>query len=194
MRYYKHPMRWSMENAKQLASLVVALGLLGTGLAQAQEASPAATAEPPGKPPSAQQEPTDKPAQSQPKGAADKATDKPAQPQRKMPPRRRSIQQIVGPVPTVNLGSPTYSPTLTPRAPGAIAPIGSAPITSAPIATSAPGAVPAPIVPAPAIINSCAGSMCTDASGSRYNIGTGNAGTNSQGRLCNQVGNTVQCF
>jgi hypothetical protein len=183
-----------MEHAKQLASLVVALGLLGTGLAQAQEASPAATAEPPRKPPSAQQEPADKPAQSQPKGAADKATDKPAQPQRKMPPRRRSVQQIVGPVPMVNLGSPTYSPTLTPRAPGAIAPIGSAPITSAPIATSAPGAVPAPVVPAPAIINNCAGSLCTDASGSRYNIGTGNAGTNSQGRLCNQVGNTVQCF
>jgi hypothetical protein len=183
-----------MEHAKQLASLVVALGLLGTGLAQAQEASPAATVEPPRKPPSVQQEPADKPAQSQPKGAADKATDKPAQPQRKMPPRRRSVQQIVGPVPTVNLGSPTYSPTLTPRAPGAIAPIGSAPITSAPIATSAPGAVPAPVVPAPAIINNCAGSLCTDASGSRYNIGTGNAGTNSQGRLCNQVGNTVQCF
>jgi hypothetical protein len=178
-----------MEHAKQLASLVVALGLLGTGLAQAQEASPAATVEPPGKPPSVQQEPADKPAQSQPKGAADKPTDKLAQPQRKMPPRRRSVQQIVGPVPTVNLGSPVYSPTLTPRSP-----IGSTPITSAPIATSAPGAVPAPVVPAPAIINSCAGSLCTDASGSRYNIGTGNAGTNSQGRLCNQVGNTVQCF
>jgi hypothetical protein len=178
-----------MEHAKQLASLVVALGLLGHGLSQAQEASPAATAEPSGKPPSAQEQPAATPVQSQAKVEADKSPAKPAQPQRKPPPRRRSVQQIVGLQPTINLGAPVYSPTLTPRSP-----IGSTPITSAPIATPAPGAVPAPIAPAPAIINSCAGSLCTDASGSRYNIGTGNAGTNSQGRLCNQVGNTVQCF
>jgi hypothetical protein len=192
-----------MEYAKQLAGLAVAIGLLGGGLARAQEATPAATAEPPGKPPSAQDEPAAKPAAPPAKGEANQAAGKPAQQQRKPPPRRRSVTQIVGPAPVINLGSPTYSPTLTARSPIGSAPIASAPamsspamsspVTPPPIASSPIGAVPAPVLPAPATINSCAGSFCTDSSGSQYNLG-GNAGTNSQGRLCNRVGNTVQCF
>jgi hypothetical protein len=171
-----------MKQAKQMAGLLVALWLLG-GLVQAQEASPAATAEPPGKPPSAQEQGAPRAVQPPAKGEADKSRAMPVQ--RKLPTRRRSVQQVVGPEPTVNLGSPTYSPTLTPRP---SAPIGSAPLTATP-----PG-VPAPVMPAPALINSCAGNQCTDSSGGQYNLGTGNAGTNSAGRLCNRVGNNVQCF
>jgi hypothetical protein len=49
-------------------------------------------------------------------------------------------------------------------------------------------------VPPPATINQCIGGQCTDAAGRNYQIGTGNAGTDSSGRLCNRSGNTVQCF
>jgi hypothetical protein len=59
----------------------------------------------------------------------------------------------------------------------------------APAPTAGP---PAP--PPPAQLNTCVGNFCTDASGSSYNSGTGNATVNSQGRLCNRVGNTMQCF
>jgi hypothetical protein len=104
--------------------------------------------------------------------------EKPVQPQRKPSPRRH-VWQVVGPEPLVNLG-PVYSPTLTPRQP----------------ATPMPAPIPgtSPVQPGPAPLNSCAGSLCADTAGSQYNIGTGNAGTDSQGRLCNRVGTTVQCF
>jgi hypothetical protein len=112
--------------------------------------------------------------QPQPKGKADKRAATPAQQQPKPPPRRH-VWQAVGPEPTVNLG-PVYSPTLTPRPP------------------TAPMPGPAPVQPGPAQLNSCVGNLCTDASGSQYNAGVGNAGVNSQGRLCNWVGTTMQCF
>jgi hypothetical protein len=119
----------------------------------------------------------DKPAdtaQAQPKDKADSHAAKPARQPRKPPPRRH-VWQVVGPEPTVNLGS-AYSPTLTPRQPGAPA-IGTAPVS-----------------PGPAQLNSCVGNLCTDSSGRQYNVGTGNAGVDSQGRLCNRVGTTMQCF
>lgn len=57
-----------------------------------------------------------------------------------------------------------------------------------------PSAAPEPVVPSSNVINSCQGSFCTDAAGKTYNIGRGNAGVNSNGRLCNRTGATVQCF
>jgi hypothetical protein len=117
-------------------------------------------------------------AKAQPKVKPGKQAAEPARPQRKPPPRRH-VWQVVGPEPLVNLG-PVYSPTLTPRPP------------TTPMPAPIPGT--SQVQPGPAPLNSCAGSLCTDASGSQYNIGVGNAGTDSQGRLCNRVGNTVQCF
>jgi hypothetical protein len=115
----------------------------------------------------------------QPKGEPDpQQAARPVRQQRKAPPRHH-VWQVVGPEPTVNLG-PVYSPTLTPRPPAGAMP--------APV----PGV--APVLPGPAPLNSCTGNLCTDASGSQYNIGTGNAGTDGRGRLCNRVGTTVQCF
>jgi hypothetical protein len=166
-----------MEYERRLVSLLCALGLLAGALAKAQE-TPAATAAPPEKP-ATQEQPAAAAAPSAPREQAVKSASRQKQEQRKPPPRR-AVQQAVGPEPTVNLGSPpTYGPTLTPRPPATPGPVGPS---------------PAPATPAPATINSCAGSRCTDASGSQYNIGTGNAGVNSQGKLCNRVGTTVQCF
>jgi hypothetical protein len=103
---------------------------------------------------------------------------------KRVPPRRRSVQQVIGSVPPV--ATQTYGPTLTPpastlRAPSSVAP--------APVA-----GLPAVTPPPPAQLNSCVGNLCTDAAGSSYTGGIGNATVNSQGRLCNRVGNTVQCF
>ncbi|TFW27345.1 hypothetical protein [Massilia horti] len=98
--------------------------------------------------------------------------------QRKSPPRRRSVQQIVGPEPRVSAEPPpalTYGP----------APSGF---------PGAPPTSPAPVTPAPVPLNSCNGNFCTDANGGTYNAGVGGAAVNSQGKLCNRVGNTMQCF
>src|SRR5438067_3227361 len=63
------------------------------------------------------------------------------------------------------------------------------------LAVPAPAAAPQPVVPSSTVINSCQGGQCTDAAGRTYNgIGSGNAGVNSSGRLCNRTGATVQCF
>jgi hypothetical protein len=58
----------------------------------------------------------------------------------------------------------------------------------------APASAPRPVVPSSSVINSCQGSVCTDAGGNGYNMGSGNAGTSSSGRLCTRTGVTVQCF
>jgi len=58
-----------------------------------------------------------------------------------------------------------------------------------------PVAAPQPVVPSSNVINGCQGSACMDSSGRTYNgVGTGNAGVNSNGRLCAKTGTTVQCF
>lgn len=97
----------------------------------------------------------------------------------KPPPPRRSTPahiQRVQPIPQA--GAPSYGPVLTPGA------------RPSPL----PSPTPQAGLPPPAQLNSCAGGHCTDAAGNSYNLGTGAAGTDSQGRLCNRSGNTVQCF
>jgi hypothetical protein len=79
-----------------------------------------------------------------------------------------------------------------PMAPRPLRPAASAPSASVPI--PAPASAPRPVVPSSSVINSCQGSYCTDAGGNGYNIGSGNAGTSSGGRLCTRTGVTVQCF
>lgn len=143
------------------------------GVAAAQQMSPRAEAG---------QEPADKRPQAQEERAAapqPKSTAAPKQQQ------RRAVRQDIQRVPPVSTDSPSYGPVLTPRARGP-AVRGSVPPSSMP--TPAP-----PGLPGPATINSCVGSTCTDAAGATYNT-NGNAGVNSQGRLCNKVGNTMQCF
>jgi hypothetical protein len=52
---------------------------------------------------------------------------------------------------------------------------------------------PQPIVPGSSPVN-CGGGLCTTPSGGTVNLGAGNAGVNSGGRLCARTGATVQCF
>ena len=66
------------------------------------------------------------------------------------------------------------------------------PTPSAPVMPSAPN--PAPAGPTSSQVNSCVGATCTDASGATINSSVGNSTVNSQGRLCNRTGNTMQCF
>lgn len=61
-----------------------------------------------------------------------------------------------------------------------------------PIPAPTPG--PQAIVPSSSVINSCQGSLCRTTSGAAVNLGVGNAGVNSSGRLCARTGATVQCF
>jgi len=166
-----------MKSRKSIAMVLSALAACaGAANALAQEQGSAAT-------------PAENPAQASPRDsakaqAADKAATQPAAPSRQKLHPRRHVWQVVGPEPTVNLG-PVYSPTLTPRPP-------TPPPVAVPGTAGAPS--PSPLPPGPAPLGSCIGNLCTDAAGGQYNIGTGNAGTNSQGRPCNRVGTTMQCF
>jgi hypothetical protein len=77
--------------------------------------------------------------------------------------------------------APSYGPVLAPPA--------------APASVPAPPAGLQPVYPPPpAQLNSCTGNLCTDSAGNTYHAGAGNAAINSQGRLCNRVGDTMQCF
>ena len=60
--------------------------------------------------------------------------------------------------------------------------------------TPAPSAAPAPVGPTSRPIGACTGATCTDASGATTAGQVGNASVNSEGRLCNRTGNTMQCF
>lgn len=53
---------------------------------------------------------------------------------------------------------------------------------------------PAPVVPAPAQVTGCTGGVCHDSSGTSYNLGSGNTGVSSDGKLCTRSGNTMQCL
>lgn len=106
-------------------------------------------------------------------------------PAKRLPPRRRSVQQSIGsvvqPTPTQSYGPVLAAPAYTYPAQTnpALPPVaGTPPLTP----------------PPPSQLNSCSGSFCTDAAGATYNNGVGGAAVNSQGRLCNKVGNTMQCF
>ncbi|GAB3464211.1 hypothetical protein GCM10027321_27800 [Massilia terrae] len=90
----------------------------------------------------------------------------------RQPPRRRAVPAIIGTMPA-------------PSAPQAYGPV----LNPSPMPAPAPGGSPPP-----GQIKQCIGSQCTDASGKSYQIGVGNAGTDSNGRLCNRSGATVQCF
>jgi hypothetical protein len=192
--------------------MLLALLMLPAGIAAAQEPQTGTVAAvgAPDKTSQAQEERVADAAQPKPKGAAQGA--KPAQQNRK-PTRRRSVQQAIGPLPPP---APTasYGPTLGPAPTLTYGPaLSSAPtaaygptLSAAPAATYGPTlpapaptpAIPAPgafpVAPAPAPLNSCIGNHCTDAAGNSYNMGVGNAGVNSQGRLCNRVGETMHCF
>lgn len=69
------------------------------------------------------------------------------------------------------------------------------------INATAPPAVVPPVAPAAAPVGStsssikaCTGATCTDTGGATTTTQTGNATVNSNGRLCNRTGNTMQCF
>jgi hypothetical protein len=142
----------------------------------------------------AQRKPGEQPVKGEPQGKPDEAAGRAEQVRAstqlkqkgKKPPPRRRVPAVIGTMPGPSTPL-SYGPVLgTP--PGHI----SAMPTPAP-----PGLPPGPSaggVPPPATINQCIGGQCTDAAGRNYQIGTGNAGTDSSGRLCNRSGNTVQCF
>lgn len=98
-------------------------------------------------------------------------------PKHKLPPRRRSVQQIIATVPL-----PGYGPVLQPRA--------ALPAFVPPPASAVAPAYSSP----PAQINSCSGALCTDTAGNSHSVGVGSAAVNREGRLCNRVGTTMQCF
>ena len=75
---------------------------------------------------------------------------------------------------------------------------GAAPPATAAVPIPPPLPAPQPTVPQPAapsssVIRACQGIVCTDAAGNTFN-GSGNAGVNSNGRVCARTGTTVQCF
>lgn len=149
--------------------------------AQQTSPRPEPLQEPADKRPQAQEERATAPQQPQPKAGQQ------GRPQTRQQPRqqRRAVQQNIQRVPPISTASPSYGPVLDAPAAGPIV-RGSVPPSSMP--TPAP-----PGLPGPAVINSCTGNTCTDAAGNTYNT-NGAAGVNSQGRLCNKVGNTMQCF
>jgi hypothetical protein len=178
-----------MSAARTIHILLVLSGALATGSAaaagQSRDVTAPASAE---TTPQAQEERATRPESAQPaagtRAAPARAGEK--QPAAKpLPPRRRSVQQVTGSV-VPPAATQTYGPTLTPPASTFRAPPSAAPAPVAGLPQVAP--------PPPAQLNSCVGNYCTDAAGSTYNSGTGNAAVNSQGRLCNRVGTMMQCF
>ena len=142
----------------------------------------------------AQRKPGEQPVKGEPQGKPDEAAARAEevrastqlkQKGRKPPPRRR-VPAVIGTMPGPSTPL-SYGPVL-----------GTPPGHMSTMPAPAPGGLPpgpsAGAVPPPATINQCVGSQCTDAAGRNYQIGTGNAGTDSSGRLCNRSGNTVQCF
>ena len=93
--------------------------------------------------------------------------------------KRRSVHQMIDPVPRVQ--SPmVYGPVLTgPR------PVGVRPL---------PMPMPMPAPASPQILNGCNGGACTDPGGTRYHGGVGNVLISPDGRACSNNGITVQCF
>jgi len=160
-----------MRNASNAALLLSALvAVAGCAVADQSRSDPPQANQAAEKTPQAQEEQATAPQQTDPSG--EQAAPRPPQP-------RRSVQaniQRVQPIP--QSGATSYGPVLTPGA------------RPSPLPSPAPTAG----LPPPAQINNCAGGHCTDAAGNSYNLGTGDAGTDSQGRLCNRTGNTVQCF
>jgi hypothetical protein len=70
---------------------------------------------------------------------------------------------------------------------------GEAPPATAALPIPPPLPAPQPTMPSSSVIRACQGIACTDAAGNTFN-GSGNAGVNSNGRVCARTGTTVQCF
>ena len=70
---------------------------------------------------------------------------------------------------------------------------GEAPPTTVAVPILPPLPAPQPTVPSSSVIRACQGIACTDAAGKTFN-GSGNAGVDSNGRVCARTGTTVQCF
>jgi len=62
------------------------------------------------------------------------------------------------------------------------------------ITPPAPAAAPTPVGPSSRPVAGCVGATCLDASGATTSGQVGNASVNSEGRLCNRTGNSMQCF
>lgn len=103
---------------------------------------------------------------------------------RQEPSRLKDIDPATHPQPQ-NV-RPQPSPMPRPQDSQAVPP--SARITPTPIAA------PAPVGPTSHPVSACTGATCTDASGATTAGQVGNASVNSEGRLCNRTGNTMQCF
>lgn len=78
------------------------------------------------------------------------------------------------------------------RMPATAGPQAYGPVLNLGKTTPLPGAVPSR-APSTATIVGCVGGMCTDTAGKQYQM-SGNAGTDSNGRLCTRSATTVQCF
>ncbi|HZV66883.1 MAG TPA: hypothetical protein VFG03_18445 [Telluria sp.] len=121
--------------------------------------------------PPAQEPPTSKP-------EPDVAPDQP-QPKKK-PIKRRSVQQVIGSMPaSPPIVTDGYRPTLT---------------LPSPVTPSPTVGTPVIAPPPPVQLNGCNAGGCNDVSGNHYTPGVGNATVSPQGRLCNRVGNSMQCF
>ena len=139
----------------------------------------------------------------------------PAQPANPADSQRRKANRTQNQNQNQNLRRPAWQPANEPMAPRPLrasadtAMAAGAPATGAPaVGDPAAGAVPVvppppptpaarprPVGPTTGVIVGCQGNACTDTAGKRYNgIGSGNAGVNSNGRLCTRTGVNVQCF
>ena len=137
--------------------------------AQEERAAPAQQARQRQDEPDPSARPAPRPPQPEPGQKAQQAPKK--DPKAKPAPRRPGAQQRIEP--TARITAPSAQPD---------------------------GRVPAPATTAPAPatggaqISTCQGNVCTDASGTSYATGVGNAAVNSSGRLCNRSGTVMQCF
>ncbi|HEV7814485.1 MAG TPA: hypothetical protein VGP06_05205 [Janthinobacterium sp.] len=86
---------------------------------------------------------------------------------------RRSVAQVIQ-------GLPSYKPSGN---------YGPDPVLPSAFTPSRPS-----IPPAPVPVNGCDAGGCRDASGVRHELGTGNAGVDRNGKLCNRHGAFLQCF
>lgn len=60
--------------------------------------------------------------------------------------------------------------------------------------TPPPAPIAAPVGPTSRPVAGCVGATCTDTGGATTAGQVGNASVNSEGRLCNRTGNSMQCF
>ena len=138
--------------------------------AQEERAAPAQQARQRQDEPDPSARPAPQPPQPEPGQKAQQAPKK--DPKAKPAPRRPGAQQRIEPTARITApSSQPYARVPVPVAPG-----------------------PTPGAPGGAQISTCQGNVCTDASGTSYATGVGNAAVNSSGRLCNRNGTVMQCF